>query len=84
MIDGWRVSDLAPTEWLRLRADLLVPGRLWLTFSLAPSGGGTPLSTEVAFAPSGLAGVAYGVGLGVGAPLVFGSTARGAVRAAAR
>ena len=84
VIDGWRVSDLAPGEWLRLRADLKVPGRLWLTFSLAASDGGTALSTEVAFAPSGLAGVAYGVGLRVGAPLVFGSTARGALRAAAR
>ncbi|MFC5064685.1 DUF2867 domain-containing protein [Actinomycetospora atypica] len=84
VIDGWRVSALAPGEWLRLRADLKVPGRLWLTFLVAADDGGTALTTEVAFAPSGIAGVAYGVGLRVGAPLVFGPMARGALRAAAR
>ncbi|MEJ2871379.1 DUF2867 domain-containing protein [Actinomycetospora sp. OC33-EN08] len=85
VVDGWRVSDLAPGRWLRLRADLKVPGRLWVTFTVLPDdGGGSAVRVEVAFAPSGLAGVAYGAGLRVGAPLVFGPMARGVLRAAAR
>ncbi|MDL5158811.1 DUF2867 domain-containing protein [Actinomycetospora termitidis] len=85
VVDGWRVSALASGQWLRLRADLKVPGRLWLTFTVLPDdGSGSALRLDVAFAPSGLAGVAYGAGLRVGAPLVFGPMARGALRAAAR
>ncbi|MCD2185892.1 DUF2867 domain-containing protein [Actinomycetospora soli] len=88
VIDGWRVEALTHDDGLRslrLRADLKVPGRLWLTFTVRPDGGGgAALTLEVAFAPSGLAGVAYGAGLRVGAPLVFGPMARGALRAGER
>ncbi|WP_433803257.1 DUF2867 domain-containing protein [Actinomycetospora sp. CA-084318] len=89
VIDGWRVEALTHDDALRsvrLRADLKVPGRLWLTFTVRPDDdrGGAALTLEVAFAPSGLAGVAYGAGLRVGAPLVFGPMARGALRAGER
>lgn len=88
VIDGWRVEALTHDDGLRalrLRADLKVPGRLWLTFTVRPDdGGGAALALEVAFAPSGLAGVAYGAGLRAGAPWVFGPMARGAVRAGER
>jgi uncharacterized protein YbjT (DUF2867 family) len=88
VIDGWRVEGLVHDDGLRslrLRADLKVPGRLWLTFTVRPDdGGGAAVTLEVAFAPSGLAGVAYGAGLRIGAPLVFGPMARGALRAGER
>jgi uncharacterized protein YbjT (DUF2867 family) len=88
VIDGWRVEALTDGGGLRsvrLRADLKVPGRLWLSFTVRPDdGGGSALTLEVAFAPSGLAGVAYGAGLRVGAPIAFGPMARGALRAAER
>jgi uncharacterized protein YbjT (DUF2867 family) len=81
VVDAWRVEALEPERMLRLRADLRVPGRLWLAFTVVPQGGGSRLEIEVGFRPSGLGGVAYGTALRVGAPLVFPSMARGIVGA---
>jgi uncharacterized protein YbjT (DUF2867 family) len=81
VIDAWRVEALERERLLRLRADLRVPGRLWLQFTLVPQGQGSRLEVELGFAPSGLAGVAYGAALRVGAPLVFPSMVRGIVGA---
>ena len=77
VIDAWRVEALERERVLRLRADLRVPGRLWLQFTVVPQGRGSRLEVELGFAPSGLAGVAYGAALRVGAPLVFPWMARG-------
>ncbi len=82
VVDAWRVEALEPERLLRLRADLRVPGRLWLQFTLTPQGQGSRLEVEVGFAPSGLVGVAYGAAVRVGAPLVFPSMVRGIVGAA--
>jgi hypothetical protein len=82
VVDAWRVEALEPERLLRLRADLRVPGRLWLQFTLTPQGQGSRLEVEVGFAPSGLVGVAYGAAVRMGAPLVFPSMVRGIVGAA--
>ncbi|MCD2195903.1 SDR family oxidoreductase [Actinomycetospora endophytica] len=79
VVDAWRVEAIEPERMLRLRADLRVPGRLWLSFTVVPQGEGARLEIEVGFRPSGLGGVAYGTALRVGAPLVFPSMARGIV-----
>jgi hypothetical protein len=84
VLDAWRVEALEPGRMLRLRADLRLPGRLWLAFTATPRGEGSRLEIEVGFRPSGLGGVAYGTALRVGAPLVFPSMARGIARCAAR
>ncbi len=84
VVDAWRVEALEPERLLRLRADLRVPGRLWLQFTVVPQGQGARLEVEVGFAPSGLAGIAYGAALRVGAPLVFPSMVRGITRCAER
>jgi uncharacterized protein YbjT (DUF2867 family) len=81
VIDAWRVEALEHERLLRLRADLRVPGRLWLQFTVTPQGQGSRLDVELGFAPSGLAGVAYGAALRVGAPLVFPWMVRGIVGA---
>jgi hypothetical protein len=81
VIDAWRVEALERERLLRLRADLRVPGRLWLQFTLVPQGRASRLEVELGFAPSGLAGVAYGAALRVGAPLVFPWMVRGIVGA---
>jgi uncharacterized protein YbjT (DUF2867 family) len=81
VVDAWRVEALEPGRTLRLRADLRVPGRLWLGFTVVPQGQGSRLEIEVGFRPSGLGGVAYGTALRLGAPLVFPSMARGIVGA---
>ena len=82
VIDAWRVEALDPERLLRLRADLRVPGRLWLQFTVVPRDEGSRLDVELGFAPSGLAGVAYGAALRVGAPLVFPWMVRGILGAA--
>jgi uncharacterized protein YbjT (DUF2867 family) len=84
VVDAWRVEALERERMLRLRADLRVPGKLWLQFTVAPRAQGSRLEVEVGFAPSGLAGVAYGAALRVGAPLVFPSMVRGIAGCAAR
>jgi uncharacterized protein YbjT (DUF2867 family) len=81
VIDAWRVEALERERLLRLRADLRVPGRLWLQFTVVPQGRGSRLEVELGFAPSGLAGIAYGAALRVGAPLVFPWMVRGIVGA---
>ncbi len=82
VVDAWRVETLDPGRSVRLRADLRVPGRLWLGFTVTPQGQGSRLEIEVGFRPSGLGGVAYGTALRLGAPLVFPPMARGIVGAA--
>ena len=39
VIDFWRVEDLVPGERLLLRAEMLLPGRAWLEFSIGEEQG---------------------------------------------
>lgn len=59
-VDFWRVEQVKDGELLRLRAEMKVPGRAWLEFSVAPHEAGTSLLTQTAlFAPRGLLGWLY-------------------------
>lgn len=59
-LDFWRVEDVEPGRSMRLRAEMKVPGRAWLQFTVAPNGSGRALLSQTAFfAPKGLAGLAY-------------------------
>lgn len=59
-LDFWRVEAVEPHALLRLRAEMLVPGKAWLQFQVTPrDDGGTLLSQTAFFAPKGLAGWAY-------------------------
>lgn len=58
-IDFWRVEALDPGSYLRLRAELRLPGESWLEFKVTPPADGAPgsaLSQTVYYAPRGLAG----------------------------
>lgn len=62
-LDFWYVERLDRPTLLRLRAEMRVPGRAWLQFTLAAEGAGTRLSQVALFDPSGIAGYAYWYGL---------------------
>ncbi len=54
-LDWWRVEAVGSTR-LRLRAEMLVPGRAWLSFRALPAPGGSVLVQTALFDPLGLAG----------------------------
>lgn len=59
-LDFWRVEEVVPDRLLRLRAEMLVPGKAWLQFDVTPRDDGGSLLTQTAFfASKGLAGWLY-------------------------
>lgn len=58
-LDFWRVEAISRPRLLRLRAEMKVPGRAWLEFSLEENGGGTKITQRALFAPKGLFGHLY-------------------------
>lgn len=62
-IDFWRVEDLCPARRLRLRAEMVLPGRAWLTWDLEPAGSGTSVTQSATFRPRGLWGRTYWLGV---------------------
>ncbi|MBB5152552.1 SDR family oxidoreductase [Saccharopolyspora phatthalungensis] len=76
-LDWWRVERLDEGRFLRLRAEMKVPGRAWLEMSVRP---GDPHGTRyrqcAIFTPHGLAGHAYWWAVAPFHGLVFGGMAR--------
>lgn len=58
-LDFWRVEAIDPPRLLRLRAEMKLPGRGWLEFSLDAEGDRTRLRQTAMFDPVGLLGRAY-------------------------
>ncbi|WIM88150.1 DUF2867 domain-containing protein [Candidatus Mycobacterium wuenschmannii] len=59
-LDWWRVEEVERPRLLRLRADVPLPGRLWLELSVCDDAGGRcRLRQRVLFQPYGLAGEAF-------------------------
>lgn len=58
-IDCWRVEEVEDGRFLRLSAEMLLPGRGWLQFELAPQGSGTLLRQTAIYDPLGLFGWLY-------------------------
>jgi uncharacterized protein YbjT (DUF2867 family) len=59
-VDFWRVETLERGHFLRLRAEMKVPGRAWLEFTVEPRpGGGSRLIQRAVFFPTGLGGRLY-------------------------
>ncbi len=59
VVDCWRVEALEPDRRLLLSAEMRLPGRAWLEFSVAPEGGGATIRQTASFEPVGLLGLAY-------------------------
>lgn len=60
VVDWWRVEDISPGRYLLLRAEMKVPGRAWLEFTVDTDPDGKTLYRQRAlFFPRGLAGRLY-------------------------
>ena len=59
-LDFWRVEEIREPDLLRLRAEMLLPGKAWLQFNVKKMQSGKSLLTQTAyFAPKGLSGLMY-------------------------
>ncbi len=58
-VDCWRVETLEPNRRLRLAAEMKLPGRAWLEFSVSVDSGGCTIRQTASFDPRGLLGRAY-------------------------
>jgi hypothetical protein len=60
VIDFWRVEDIRKNKMLLLRAEMKLPGKAWLEFSIAPRGNNANcLSVTPYFDTNSIAGIAY-------------------------
>lgn len=83
-LDWWRVEELERPRWLRLRAEMRLPGRAWLELSVEPGpDGGSIYRQRAVFEPHGLAGQLYWRALVPFHDLVFGGMVRNITGAAA-
>jgi hypothetical protein len=58
-LDFWRVERYETDRFLRLYAEMQVPGRAWLEFRAEPCASGTLLRQTALFEPHGLTGLLY-------------------------
>jgi uncharacterized protein YbjT (DUF2867 family) len=59
-LDFWRVEEIDKGRFLRLRAEMKLPGLAWLEFTVTPGGnGGSVLHQRAIFFPHGLGGRLY-------------------------
>jgi hypothetical protein len=58
-IDFWRVEAFEPGQLLRLYAEMHLPGRAWLEFTVTPKGEVTELRQTAIFDPVGVSGRLY-------------------------
>ncbi len=59
IIDWWRVEKFEKNRLLRLRSEMILPGRGWLEFSVEPRGENSELSQTAIFYPKGFIGLFY-------------------------
>jgi len=81
-VDFWRVETVEPGHLLRLRAEMLLPGRAWLQWEAVPEDGGTRLVQTALFAPTGFWGSVYWYGLYPIHGFIFSGLVRAIARAA--
>jgi uncharacterized protein YbjT (DUF2867 family) len=58
-LDFWRVEAVEKDRLLRLRAEMLVPGKAWLQFESTPQDGKTLLTETAYYEPRGFWGFVY-------------------------
>ena len=82
-VDFWRVEAAEKDHLLRLRAEMKLPGRAWLQWTVSEEGEGSRLVQTALFSPRGLPGAAYWYALYPVHRLIFSDLIR-AVAARAR
>ena len=58
-LDCWRVEKIHAPSVLRLYAEMRLPGRAWLEFSVTSKSGGSEIAQTAMFDPVGLFGLCY-------------------------
>lgn len=58
-IDFWRVVDFIPGRFLRLQAEMKIPGRAWLEFHVEGTEFSSTIRQKATFDPRGLFGILY-------------------------
>lgn len=58
-LDFWRVEGFEKNKFLRLRAEMKLPGRAWLQFEVEEKNGGTEIRQTALFDPYGIGGLLY-------------------------
>ena len=58
-LDFWRVEELERGVRLKLYAEMILPGKAWLEFSIIEEGGKRTVRQEASFSPRGLGGQLY-------------------------
>jgi uncharacterized protein YbjT (DUF2867 family) len=58
-IDFWRVEVFEPGHFLRLLAEMRLPGRAWLEFEVSERGTGSRIRQTAIFDPVGISGILY-------------------------
>lgn len=59
VVDFWRVEDVQPNKKLLLRAEMKLPGKAWLEFTIQPQEGGNTISIRAYFHTKTLFGHLY-------------------------
>ncbi|HKJ01248.1 MAG TPA: DUF2867 domain-containing protein, partial [Longimicrobiales bacterium] len=83
-VDFWRVEEVQAPSFLRLRAEMRVPGRAWLQFEALPAERGTKLVQTAYFAPVGFLGWLYWYGIYPFHALIFSALVAAVARDAER
>jgi uncharacterized protein YbjT (DUF2867 family) len=83
-LDFWRVEEIEPGSLLRLRAEMLLPGRAWLEMRVDDGPLGSRYRQRAVFIPQGLSGHLYWRAISPFHALVFGGMARNIARTAER
>jgi hypothetical protein len=58
-LDFWRVEELERGKRLKLYAEMVLPGKAWLEFSVIDNGTDRTVVQEASFSPRGLGGQLY-------------------------
>jgi len=83
-LDFWRVEELIPGKKLRLYAEMILPGKAWLTFEVSEEDGKTKVVQEASFSPRGLGGQLYWLAVLPFHSLIFPTMLRNIVKEAGR
>ena len=62
-LDWWRVEAIEPNKFMRLFAEMKLPGRAWLEFEVSQQGEGTVIRQTAIFDPIGFKGILYWYGI---------------------
>lgn len=83
-VDSFRVEAIEMNRRLRLKSEMILPGRAWLEFEVTEEGSTTQIRQTAIFDPVGLKGQLYWYSLYIPHEFVFNGMLRGIAQAALR